>query len=396
MKNEKEKIKSPHKKIIKKSSSAARVSKSSSSALKKTVKKASVSAKPEKTAVKNVVKKKAVAKKSAAVKKVVKKKVVAKKSAAVKKVVAKKSVAVKKVVKKKIVKKAVKTVEKIKEIEVAEPVIVISPVQPLYEDTAPLPFSYDVTRLVAIVRDPLWLYLYWDFNHDAEKMISKVFSSQHGVCAVVRSFDVTNIEFNGNNSHSMWDVQVDIHSRSWYMNVSSPGKSYIFELGLIDANGTYTSIVRSNTITMPSDGPSDVVDERWVSADFTFDEIYEASGGGFLHRVQVGDSEFMYRRGEGVEWLSSGALVSHGFHHAQEVSQKDFFLKVETELIVRGATKPNADVRVQGKKIALRPDGTFSLRFILPDGMQRIPIKAVSSCATMQEQVTIDVTKGTH
>ena len=54
-------------------------------------------------------------------------------------------------------------------------------------------------------------------------------------------------------------------------------------------------------------------------------------------------------------------------------------MKVDCELIVYGATEPDAKVTVQGKAIKLRPDGTFSLRFFLPDGEQVIGVRGESA-----------------
>ena len=69
---------------------------------------------------------------------------------------------------------------------------------------------------------------------------------------------------------------------------------------------------------------------------------------------------------------------------------------VNTELIVYGATEPDAKVTVSGKEIALRPDGTFSLRFSLPDGKQIIPVKAVSADSLDERVITPVVTKETR
>ena len=52
---------------------------------------------------------------------------------------------------------------------------------------------------------------------------------------------------------------------------------------------------------------------------------------------------------------------------------------MNTELILYGRTKPDAKVTIQSKDIKLNPDGTFTMRFILPDGEQVIPVKAISS-----------------
>jgi hypothetical protein len=72
---------------------------------------------------------------------------------------------------------------------------------------------------------------------------------------------------------------------------------------------------------------------------------------------------------------------------------KGFWLKADTELIVYGATEPDARLTVQGKPVALRPDGSFSLRFYLPDGKQEYPIHAVSNDGTMEREITFVVNR---
>ncbi|MCX8090555.1 MAG: DUF4912 domain-containing protein [Verrucomicrobiae bacterium] len=57
---------------------------------------------------------------------------------------------------------------------------------------------------------------------------------------------------------------------------------------------------------------------------------------------------------------------------------RGFWLNVNAELIVYGATEPGASVSVGGQPVKLRPDGTFSCRFALPDGQYELPIVATS------------------
>jgi uncharacterized protein len=58
--------------------------------------------------------------------------------------------------------------------------------------------------------------------------------------------------------------------------------------------------------------------------------------------------------------------------------REDFWFSVNAELVIYGATDPNAHVTIAGRPIQLRPDGTFSYRFALPDGRYELPIVAVS------------------
>jgi len=57
---------------------------------------------------------------------------------------------------------------------------------------------------------------------------------------------------------------------------------------------------------------------------------------------------------------------------------KAFWFTVNAELIVYGATQPDASVTIGGQPIQLRPDGTFSCRFALPDGQFELELAAIS------------------
>jgi hypothetical protein len=56
-----------------------------------------------------------------------------------------------------------------------------------------------------------------------------------------------------------------------------------------------------------------------------------------------------------------------------------FWFKVNAELIIYGATEPDASVTIADRLIKLRQDGTFSFRFSLPDGRYQLPVLAISS-----------------
>jgi hypothetical protein len=61
-----------------------------------------------------------------------------------------------------------------------------------------------------------------------------------------------------------------------------------------------------------------------------------------------------------------------------------FFLTVETELLVHGATHPYAQVTISGTPIQLRPDGTFTCRFTLPEGELALNVEAVSGAGDLR------------
>jgi len=97
------------------------------------------------------------------------------------------------------------------------------------------------------------------------------------------------------------------------------------------------------------------------------------SQGELLNTILVGTSEDLIFPGASEqEFISSGAGAPTG-------EQKDtFYFEIGTELVVYGRTRPDAEVWLDDKKISLSKDGTFSLRFALPDGKIPLGFKAVS------------------
>lgn len=66
------------------------------------------------------------------------------------------------------------------------------------------------------------------------------------------------------------------------------------------------------------------------------------------------------------------------------LNKRKFFFEVWTELIVHGRTEPDAAVWLNQKGVKLNPDGTFSLRYALPDG--EIPLKFIAQSSDGIEQ----------
>jgi hypothetical protein len=74
---------------------------------------------------------------------------------------------------------------------------------------------------------------------------------------------------------------------------------------------------------------------------------------------------------------------------------RGFWLLVATELIIYGATEPDARVTVAGEPVALREDGTFTMRFALPDGRIELPVRAESGDGRQSRTTTPVVEKQT-
>ncbi len=282
--------------------------------------------------------------------------------------------------------------------ELSEPKYVIEPSYPI--ETRELPEEYGDTKIVLMIRDPYWAFVYWEISPEKRKELG-LEKYQHSKQLLLRIYDVSDISFDGFNANSSFDIEVTDYAASWYINLPSANKSYCVDLGYLDDKGNFNIIARSNVVKTPRDSVSDIIDEEWMVVDDYFNNIYKLSGGYRIHELmgsenisKIMEENLQNNMSSGA--LSSGAVASFSNVPKEEKKkEKPFWLIVNTELIVYGATEPDAKVTIQGKEIKLNPDGTFSLRFALPDGEQIIPVKAVNSDGDQEREITPIVKKQT-
>ena len=264
-----------------------------------------------------------------------------------------------------------------------------------YSEKEDLPLKYEKDVIVLQVRDPWWLHAYWEVCEKTyqrlKNELSRLFESAK---KILRIYDVSFINFNGSNAHRYFDIELNHNAQSWYIDTGGPGRSWCVDLGLRLSDGRFITIVRSNIVTTPLDGPSWVSDEEWAVPEELFARLYTSAVGlgGSPVKLKKPWEEFKMRS------FASGGISSIGFSPGRKQEgerSRKFWLVVNTELIVYGATEPDAKVTVAGRAIALRPDGTFSLRFSLPDGKQVLPVKATSPDGIDERIITPVVTKET-
>jgi hypothetical protein len=75
---------------------------------------------------------------------------------------------------------------------------------------------------------------------------------------------------------------------------------------------------------------------------------------------------------------------------------KGFWFNVNAELIVYGSTESDATVSIGGRVIKLRPDGSFSYRFSLPDGDYELPAIAKSATGDDERHAHLKFSRHTH
>jgi hypothetical protein len=146
--------------------------------------------------------------------------------------------------------------------------------QPMPYDS--LPHEYGSERMALLARDPHMAFSYWEVPQDRLEKEKAWFGRDSKLC--VRIYDVTGVQFNGANATAFFDQEVYERVGSWYFDFGRPAHSFCADLGLLATNGRFLTLIRSNTITMPREGVSDVLDEEWMLVDEEFMKLYGIPG----------------------------------------------------------------------------------------------------------------------
>ena len=116
-----------------------------------------------------------------------------------------------------------------------------------------LPGGYGETKIVLLPIDPNWIYVYWDIpNEDREKL-----RQQGGKQLAFRVCDVTEIDINTQNPHSVEFYQCDELAREWHIPVPMSDRDYLVEIGYVTADERWLLLARSLHVRVPPIYPSD-------------------------------------------------------------------------------------------------------------------------------------------
>jgi hypothetical protein len=306
-----------------------------------------------------------------------------------------------------------------------------APSAPSQPGPGALPSAYGTGRLLLVARDPRWLYAHWDLTDRQLRDYNKRSASGHLVLRV-----------RADSPEGTVVVEQEVHpeSRNWFLQVPKAGARYVAELGYYAKSGeqAWQRVATSAATltprdelssedwvrfeTLPFDVPMEtliaLVKEAMAAHVPLIEAIQQLRAQGHpqlplpevvtagqwtpeqeaalaevlsmdeVRRVWIGSLEIteLLRR-QLVRGISSGQLPISSWGGISSVSSpfggaapgaRGFWFNVNAELIVYGATDPAATVTIGHRTIRLRPDGTFSYRFALPDGDFALPIVATS------------------
>jgi hypothetical protein len=248
-------------------------------------------------------------------------------------------------------------------------------------------------RIVLMVPDPFWLHTYWEISHHSVQRAEAALGQDwHGAKPILRLFDVTSQDTTSTSETPVRDILLHGGCNHWYVDVPQPPRSYRVDIGYISRRGQFYVLARSNVVTPPKAGVSEPLTEGW-SAEveskgpekiLAMSTGYESAGG----PSQLKDlMDEQFRRPLKDNAFGSGATLP--------TKLKKFHFELDAELIVYGKTDAAASVTLQNEPVKLRPDGTFTMRFSLPDSRQIIPAVATAQDGMEERTIVLAVERNT-
>jgi hypothetical protein len=315
-------------------------------------------------------------------------------------------------------------------------------------EAAHLPEAYGTGRLYVTPRDPHWLYAHWDITPQQQ--------FRHNARSVDRHL-ILRIHEGEVGERPAAEIHVHPESRHWFAHVESTETVYVTELGYYQTGRRWKNLATAAPTKTPADHISTdtTVEFATIPLELSFETMLGLLQEEGQEKIPLARAieqlrvtrqstlpppaemtewtpeqeqllaDFLARKPTARSWPSSheisellggqiagdippaptGGFDLSSFLGGADSSSpfgggpgggKDFWFQVNAELIIYGATQPDAKVTVAGKQIALRPDGSFGFRFALPDGQYALPIVAVSADDTDGRAADLKFTRATE
>ena len=233
----------------------------------------------------------------------------------------------------------------------------------------PLPADSDAkparkNRIDANAIDANWIHVRWTLTHQSLARVRAALGPRwHQAVPVLRVLDVTISDHVATTETWVCDVEIVGDAEHWYVPVTGSPRTFRLDLGYRTRSGEFFAVVRSRPLTTPSA-------ESAISG----------------HNRDSG-------RHNGVGRRRSAPLSVPSQRRRGETGEFPF--EVQAELLVHGVTHPCADLSLMGETVFVEADGTFLVRYRLPNGRQVIPAVAVTPDGAEQRTIVLAIERNT-
>jgi hypothetical protein len=143
-----------------------------------------------------------------------------------------------------------------------------SPRRLFEEERFLFPESYGVNRLRLLVKDPQWLFAYWDIDPG----LLGGWRSELGERTMALARLTLRIYDPGHKEDTL--ILLPAGARSWYIRAEVAPRAYAAELGITLPSGEFRRVAASNTVETPRTGPSPEVARRKVPYSLVTSELF--------------------------------------------------------------------------------------------------------------------------
>jgi hypothetical protein len=135
-----------------------------------------------------------------------------------------------------------------------------------------IPIAYEIDRVVSLPQNPHCLYAYWDIQSTTQHMISHQLSKPWPeLTKKLRVYDVSDLLFNGHNSHRFFDIYLPEMTNDWFIRDLEENRTYIVDVGVSSDCCDFFTIVRSEPVETPrtahSSGRHEGPVKKWQSGN---------------------------------------------------------------------------------------------------------------------------------
>lgn len=119
---------------------------------------------------------------------------------------------------------------------------------PRYCFSTKIPERYNETYIIAIPKDPDWLYVYWEFSEETARLMDS--SLEQSGSKLVLRLKETDVE---EALETVVPFQIDVNELfdGHYMEIPENSRQFQIECGCYVENGHYTPIAHSDPVTIP-------------------------------------------------------------------------------------------------------------------------------------------------
>jgi Domain of unknown function (DUF4912) len=121
------------------------------------------------------------------------------------------------------------------------------------------PDSYGVDRVRLLVRDPEWVFAYWDVSADSMRSLARIVGE--------RAFALSRLTLRVADpvSGGSSDILLPAGARWWYIRTDAARRAYRAQIGVTLPSGEFRRLAESNTVVTPRVGPSREAARRRLS-----------------------------------------------------------------------------------------------------------------------------------